>query len=224
MYTFECWNAPTAGKDAAGTNANNNLTNYYIKKFVFMGWNPSDVPIVSTTHSKFIVRWAQMMLTFAEAANQVVGPLNAVKYGMSPMTAIQYLRARKTYDGAAGICPVAPPAVPTVAQDPSLVNAANAGAATFDALIRNERRIELCFEGVRFYDLRRWTTDANWTSVINQPVHGAYITQTAPTTFTYNLNFVVQQRNFPSPWNPIPYQEMLRMSNLIQNDGWTSWN
>ena len=39
--------------------------------------------------------------------------------------------------------------------------------ATFDALVKNERRIETCFEGMRFYDLRRWTTDANWESVIN---------------------------------------------------------
>src|SRR5690606_40729622 len=29
----------------------------------------------------------------------------------------------------------------------------------FRELIRNERRLELCFEGFRFWDLRRWKTD-----------------------------------------------------------------
>jgi starch-binding outer membrane protein, SusD/RagB family len=225
MYTFENWNAgPTVGKDAAGTKTDNNRTNYYVKKYVFMGWNNSDVPPTGTNHSKFIVRWANMMLTFAEAANKVVGPLDATKYGMSARTAIQYLRNRKTYDGANGVCPVAPPTVPTAAQDPTLINTAAAGADAFDALIRNERRIETCFEGQRFYDLRRWTTDANWTTVLNAPVHGAYITQVNATTYTYNLNYVVEERNFTSPYNPIPYSEILRMNRLVQNDGWANWN
>jgi len=64
MYTFECWNAPIAspGKDAAGTKSDNNLTNYYIKKFVFMGWNPSDATVVSTYHSKFLIRYHKCYL------------------------------------------------------------------------------------------------------------------------------------------------------------------
>jgi hypothetical protein len=223
MYTFENWNEPTAtpGKDAANTKSDNTRTNYYIKKYVYMGWNPTASSPATTTHSKFIVRWAQMMLTFAEAANQVVGPLDATKYGMSPRTAIQYLRARNTYDGTAS----GRPAVPGAA-DAYLTAQAAAGKAAFDALVRNERRIETCFEGTRFYDLRRWTTDANWASVINSPVHGAYITRVAgpPVTYTYNLNYVVEARNFPSPYNPIPYSEMLRMNKLVQNEGWPSWN
>jgi hypothetical protein len=221
MYTFENWNEPTPGKDAAGTKSDNNRTNYYIKKYVYMGWNPTESSPASVTHSKFIVRWAHMLLVFAEAANKVVGPLDAVKYGMSARTAIQYLRARKTYDNANGLGP----AVPT-APDAYLTATAAAGAVAFDALVRNERRIETCFEGLRFYDLRRWTTDADWETVINSPVHGAYITQVpgTPVTYTYNLNYVVEERKFPSPYNPIPYSEVLKMSNLIQNDGWLSWN
>jgi hypothetical protein len=223
MYTFEEWNAPVAspGKDAANTSATTNRTNYYIKKFVFMGWNPSDAAPASSQHSKFCVRWAQMVLTFAEAANQVVGPLDATRYGMSARTAIQYMRARKSYDGVNGLCPAVP-----AAPDAYLTAQAAAGTAAFDALVRNERRIELCFEGTRFYDLRRWTTDANWSSVLNTTVHGAYITQVpgTPVTYTYNLAYPVETRNFSSPYNPIPYQEMLRMSKLVQNTGWTSWN
>lgn len=222
MYTFENWeDGPNgAGKDAAGTKPSNSLTNYYVKKFIYMGLNWEDgTKADKQPHSKFLIRWSHMLLTFAEAANQVVGPLDAAKYGMSARTAIQYLRARKTYDNANGI-DAAVPAAP----DAYLASVAAQGKAAFDALVKNERRIETCFEGIRFYDLRRWTTDADWESVINKNVHGAGVVQNADLTFSYNLNKEIAARNFVSPYNPIPYNECLRMSNLIQNEGWASWN
>lgn len=215
MYTFENWNTgPTIGKDAAGTKSDNTLTNYSIKKFVFMGWNPTDASPSSVTHCKFVIRWAHMVITFAEAANHVTHNPNTALYGMTPKAALQLLRVRKTYDNANGL-----PAV-----DPYLD--AQTTEVAFDALVKNERRIETCFEGMRFYDLRRWTTDSNWETVINAPVHGAYITQVAgtPATYIYDLTRVVSVRNFPSPYNPIPYSEILRMNKLVQNEGWPSWN
>lgn len=217
MYTFENWS--NGGKDAAGINPKNSLTNYHIKKFVFMGLNWSDASINRQPHSKFLIRWAHMLLTFAEAANHVVGPTDASRYGMSAQTAIQYLRARKTYDNVNGISAAVPGA-----PDAYLAEVAAAGQAAFDDLVRNERRIETCFEGIRFYDLRRWTTDANWQAVINAPVHGVSITQNPDLSFTYDFTYEADQRNFPSPYNPLPYNEILRMSNLEQNEGWPSWN
>jgi hypothetical protein len=221
MYTFENWNnGPNgAGKDAYGEKPTNSLTNYHIKKFIFAGLNWSDASINRQPHFRYLVRWEEMLLAFAEAANKVAGPLDATRYGMSARTAIQYLRARKTYDNANGLSPAVPGA-----PDAYLQGVANAGPDAFDALVRNERRITLCFEGVRFYDLRRWTTDANWQSVINQPVHGVTITQNPDLSFTYDFTYVADQRKFPSPYNPIPYNEILRMSNLEQNEGWSSWN
>jgi len=221
MYTFENWNdGPNGpGKDAYGVKLTNSLTNYHIKKFIFAGLNWSDASINRQPHYRYLIRWEQMLLTFAEAANKVVGPLDATRYGMSARTAIQYLRARKTYDNANGLSPAVPGA-----PDAYLQEVANAGPDAFDALVRNERRITMCFEGVRFYDLRRWTTDADWQTVINQPVHGVTITQNSDLSFTYDFTYVADQRKFPSPYNPIPYNEILRMSNLEQNEGWTSWN
>lgn len=217
MYTFENWNeGPTVGKDAAGTRSDNSRTNYHIKKYVYMNVNWSDATVVSAPHSRFIYRWAHFVLAFAEAANHVTHDPNVALYGLTPKAAIKYMRARNTYDNA----------VPTFkTTDPYLDEVSAAGEAAFDAFVKNERRIETCFEGMRFYDLRRWTTDANWESVINKEVHGAYIVQTAaPSTFTYNLNWPVEERNLPSPYNPIPYNEMMRMNKLVQNEGWSSWN
>lgn len=212
MYTFENWS--NGGKDAAGVSQNNSLTNYHIKKFVSMGLNWSDASVTRAAHSKFFIRWAHMVLAFAEAANHVTGNPNTALYGLSPKAAVAYLRTRKTYDNTNGLS----------ATDPYLTEVANAGETAFDAFVKNERRIETCFEGMRFYDLRRWTTDANWQTVINKPVHGAKITKNADNSFTYDLNFEIEPRLFQSPYLPIPYNEMLRNSALIQNEGWANWN
>jgi starch-binding outer membrane protein, SusD/RagB family len=214
MYTFENW--INGGKDAAGINSSNSLTNYHIKKFVFMGLNWTDASPNRQPHSKFFIRWEHMCLAFAEAANHVVGPTNAAKYGMSPETAIQYLRAKNTSDNANGISPVVPGA-----PDAYLAEVAAAGQAAFDILVKNERRIETCFEGMRFFDLRRWTTDL---TELNKNVHGTYITQKADLSFTYNLNYQVDKRSYSSAYLPIPYTEILKMSKLVQNEGWNGWN
>jgi hypothetical protein len=216
MYTFQNANEGVAlGKDAAGARSDNSRTNYHIKKFVYMGVNFSDATIVSAPHSRFLFRWSHFVLAFAEAANHVTKNPNTALYGLTPRDAIKYMRQRKTYDGV----------TPTFSvTDPYLVEVAAAGEVPFDAFVKNERRIETCFEGMRFYDLRRWTTDSNWESVINQPVHGAYVVNTGTNAYTYNLNWLVEERKLPSPYNPIPYNEMMRMSKLVQNDGWPSWN
>ena len=150
-------------------------------------------------------------------ANQVVGPTDDTRYGMSAKTAIQYLRARNTPDGKNGISMP----VPNEA-DAYLSEVASEGKEAFDALIKNERRIETCFEGIRFFDLRRWTTDL---TELNKAVHGAYILKNEDNvTFTYDLNNKVGSRSFSSAYLPIPYQEILRVNKLVQNEGWDGWD
>ncbi|MHA4741620.1 RagB/SusD family nutrient uptake outer membrane protein [Dyadobacter sp. MSC1_007] len=204
MYTFENWQN---AKDAAGP-AVNSRTNYHIKKMVFMGLNWSDNSINRQPHSKFFIRWEHMLLTFAEAANQVEGPSGA-KYGMSAKDAMAYLRKKDNTDGGKGFT-----------TDPYLTEISSQGKAAFDGFIKNERRIETCFEGLRFFDQRRWTT--NLTD-INKPTHMARIIRNSDGTFTYKLNEVVEARSYTSAFLPIPYDEILRMSSLVQNDGWETW-
>ncbi|GGH34647.1 carbohydrate-binding protein [Dyadobacter endophyticus] len=204
MYTFENWQN---AKDAAGP-AVNSRTNYHIKKMVFMGLNWSDNSINRQPHSKFFIRWEQMLLTFAEAANQVEGP-DGGKYGMSAKEAMEYLRKKENTDGGKGFD-----------TDPYFTEVAGKGKAAFNEFIKNERRLEMCFEGQRFFDLRRWTTNL---ADLNKPVRMAKITRNADGSFQYELDKVVESRSYASPFLPIPYDEMLRMSNLVQNDGWEAW-
>lgn len=208
MYTFETW--ANGGKDAAGVKVTNSLTNYHIKKNVFMGLNWSDASITRTNHTKMFIRWTHMVLNFAEAANKVVGPTDATKYGLSAKAAMAYLRTRTTYDGAA---------LYTTATDVYLTEVA-ADAVKFGNFVKDERRIETCFEGMRFFDLQRWSTTL---TDLNKSVHMAEITKNADASFTYNLNKEVETRAYKSAYLPLPYVEILRMSKLEQNEGWDGW-
>ena len=206
MYTFD---NSHGSADAAGERADNSRTNYHIKKFVYMGLNWSDQTINRQPHSKFFIRWAHMCLAFAEAANNAAGP-NTPVYGLTAQEAIRYLRARRTYDNTNGIT-----------TDPYLDEVSANGKAAFAEFVKNERRIETCFEGMRFYDLRRWTT--NLTD-LNNAVHGASVIKNPDNSFTYNLNVEIEPRIFNSAYLPIPYKEILKMPKLVQNEGWSGWN
>jgi len=205
QYTFEVNSED--GKDAAGRNSNNSLTNYYIKKFVYSGVNWSDNTISRMPHSLFHIRWAHLVLAFAEAANQLAGPTTPV-YGLSAKEAIGYLRSRTTYDGLSGFT-----------DDPYLEQIALSGKTAFDLFLRNERRIETCFEGHRFFDVQRWTTTLG---ELNRDVHGVSVTRNGA-SFNYNYDYVAGKRLFTSAFLPIPYNEAVNLSDMVQNEGWDSW-
>lgn len=206
QYTFENWS--NGGKDAAQVSSKNSLTNYHIKKFVYSGLNWTESSVNKMPHSKFYIRWAHMVLAFAEAANQIGGPMMQID-GLSAKKAISYLRGRNTYDGEAGIV-----------DDPYLDEISLAGKDAFDKFLRNERRIETCFEGKWFFDIRRWSTSLG---SLNKDIHGAAIVRNESGNFEYDLEHVVERRLFRSAYLPIPYKEMLNVKGLVQNEGWDSW-
>ena len=210
-YTFEAWfdeASNTNGKDAPGLNSVSR-TGYHIRKMVFpdLDWSSSNV--YKAPHVKHYYRWEHMLLAFAEAANEFEGP-NANSFGMSAKDAMKLLRSRQTYDGVS---------LPYASSDPYLDEAA-ISRETFRELIKNERRIEFCFEGQRFFDLRRWNTDV---SQINKPVHGIYVVKRADATLEYS-SMNVEERMFPSLYVPIPYKEILKSTQLEQNEGWNTWS
>jgi hypothetical protein len=82
-------------------------------------------------------------------------------------------------------------------------------------LIRNERRLELCFENNRFWDLRRWKAS------INETAKGVDIKTNSNGVTSYSV-VNVETRDYEDYmyYGPIPYSEILKWSNLQQNDGW----
>ena len=205
MYTF---NTAEGGADAPGR-VNTSPTGYYIRKFVYTGWNKADNSVETAQHCIFFLRWTHMVLAFAEAANNVVGPLDSETYGLSAKDALAYIRNRPTESGAKGI---------GAAGDPYLEECAARGFSAFDALVKNEWRIETCFEGYRFHNIRRWAKDV---SEINVPLHRIKIEQTGESR-TYAVE-ELERRQYPSLWMPLPYTEMRKAPLLEQNEGWETW-
>lgn len=204
MYVFD---TAEGGKDAPGL-VETSPTGYYIKKFVYLGWNKNDNSVSTAQSCIMYYRWTQMLLSFAEAANQVVGPLST-KYGMSAKEAIAYIRNRPLEDGSRGVGENG---------DPYLEQMALAGAQEFDKLIKNEWRVETCFEGYRFHNMRRW---ARSVDELNHDLHRVRITKTAGLpSYQYEK---LESRKYPSLWLPIPYMEVRKAPLMSQNEGWESW-
>ena len=176
-------------------------TGYYMRKLLRpdVNLNPSNITNQKSYDAR--IRWTEMFLDYAEAANEAVGPEAAVAGSKwTAKSVIKSLRER------AGIC--------AGVDDPYLDECAQSKEKMRE-LIRNERRLELCFENHRFYDLRRWQVDLN---KLNETVKGAEIS--APNAGFKTID--VEQRNYKQHqfFGPIPYSEILKYDALQQNSGW----
>jgi hypothetical protein len=155
-------------------------------------------------HYRPRIRTTEIYLNFAEAANEAWGSVSDPRgYGYTAYDIIRAVRRR-----ALGLV-----------NDPYLESIKTDKVAMRE-LIRNERRLELSFEGFRFYDLRRWKVAL---AKLNEPAKGLTISGTlvAP---VYGSPFEVEKRVFQNHmyYGPIPFNETLKFNNLLQNDGWNN--
>lgn len=87
------------------------------------------------------------------------------------------------------------------------------GSALMDK-IRQERRIELCFEGHRYFDIRRWGI----AEIGSKDAMGVIITKQADGTFAYQPATVQKRVWIPALYfYPIPRTELQRNPALTQN-------
>ncbi|HEY5368068.1 MAG TPA: RagB/SusD family nutrient uptake outer membrane protein [Hanamia sp.] len=88
------------------------------------------------------------------------------------------------------------------------------------ARLYNERRIELAFEGQRFFDIRRWKI----ADVIeNRPIYGMDITKNLTSgVSTYTPVLLLQKNTYQEKMNllPIATSEILKNPELKQPTGW----
>lgn len=157
------------------------------------------------------IRYTEIFLAYAEAANDAWGPEGkAPGVDYSAYDVIKMIRKR------AGIG-VAIPGV-TEGGDKYLEECKSSKEKMAE-LICNERRIELCFENKRFWDLRRWKMP------LDEPIMGMKVQldlKKNDGSLSY-IPFEVEGRKFDSSYQwygPIPMNEVLKWGNLRQNKGW----
>ena len=170
-------------------------TGYYLRKHL-----REDVYLSSTTqngqpHYSPRIRYTEIFLNYAEAANEAWGPTGSGEYDFSAYDVIKAIRQRAGVGADNG--------------DAYLESIKN-DQAKMRELIRNERRLELCFEGFRFWDMRRWKLN------LNETAKGIQITGN-----TYKVIDVENRKYEPyMTYGPIPYSEILKYNALEQNQGW----
>ncbi|GAB3641027.1 RagB/SusD family nutrient uptake outer membrane protein [Spirosoma arcticum] len=182
------------GRDRPGGNIVQTKTGYYLRKF--LADFASNSTYTNQSHNFVIFRYAETLLNYAEALNELNRPEDAVK---------QLIELRKRVaikpgtNGRYGI-------------------PAGIAQAELRSLIRNERRVELAFEEHRFWDVRRWKIAEQ---VLNAPLMGVQIVRNADMTFTYTPTQVATSLFQPkSYYLPLPYDETIKNLNLTQNEGW----
>lgn len=181
---------------ASGTNdginamENSTRTGYYMKKRLRMDVNCNPATPNNQIHYDPRIRATEMFLSYAEAANEAWGPKNGGSHAYSAYDVIKAIRHR------AGIT------------DDAYLDECAGSKEKMRELIHNERRLELCFENFRFWDVRRW----------KEKLDVAARGYDASTGEVFN----VENRNYKDYmiYCPIPYSEILKYSNLKQNKGW----
>ncbi|MEQ8474492.1 MAG: RagB/SusD family nutrient uptake outer membrane protein [Marinoscillum sp.] len=117
----------------AGAGQNLSRTGYFIKKFMDLSSNLDDWDNTGRETPWRYIRYAEVLLNFAEAQNEAVGPDVAGSGGLTATQAVNLVRNRSGMPDLVGL-----------------------NQSELRERIRNERRVELSFEEHRYYDVRRW--------------------------------------------------------------------
>lgn len=188
---MEMWDG---GKDYSSTNLIYTATRYYCRKY----WPEPYIRGQSGTALLNFVffRYAEILLNYAEAQNEAVGPDESV------YAAINQVRARLSVDM---------PPLP-----------AGLTRTEMRARIRNERAVELAFEDHRWYDIMRWKIG---TEVVATPMYGMNVVRNSNGSFTYSRVLLPNafQKVFLDHMHryPIPRQEIFKSNGVLtQNPGW----
>lgn len=146
FFTGNQWNAFQSGYSFTwGKGGNNNSqTGYNFRKLVDPAF--SSFPEFTAGQSFPLIRYAEVLLTYAEAQNEVSGPDQTI------YNALNLVRGRS--------------GMPNV--DQSKYNS----QTTLRDFIRNERRVELAMEGFRYIDIRRWNIAAQVMGSVYDATNG----------------------------------------------------
>lgn len=175
--------------DGIGFSENTTATGFNVKKYV----NVEDMGTPNNCGINIIyLRYAEVLLMYAEAKIE----LNQID--QSVLDAINAVRQRPDVN--------MPPIQNLLSQD------------DMRKIVRHERLVELAFEGLRYFDIRRWRIAEN---VIPGIIQGMTYNNDADQLVTISITGFLKifDKNRDYLW-PIPQTERLMNPSLTQNPGW----
>lgn len=159
--------------------------------------NPDAAPGENASGQNYIFyRYAEVLLNYAEAQNEAAGPDQSV------YDALNAVRNRSNL----------PDVEPGLTQE------------EMREVIRSERRVELCFEGKRYFDNKRWgVAETN----MGNPRHNMVIRNTVPSnnsgTWVYSVEEEVKYKaafELKQYMSPIPQDVIDQNPKIVQNPGY----
>ena len=186
---------PTPGSgsiDEVGLSQQATVSGYHFKKYVL---KEDQIDPYRCSINLTYIRYADVLLMFAEAENEINGPTNEA------YSAINQVRAR--------------------ARNSDILVLPDLNGLTKDQFreaVRKERRVELAGEGLRYFDLLRWKTAE---IVLNGTVHGMdYVDPNTSELKTVTVEVRQFNKNRNYLW-PVPSDELRLNPNLGgQNPGY----
>lgn len=180
-------------------------TGYYLRK----RWRGarSDKDIKYTYHDP-IIRVAELYLNYAECVNEAYGPMGKTgNYDITALEAVNIVRRRVNM--------------------PEVRSEYTAGTDVFRERVRNERNVELAFEGNHYYfDIRRWKTAPE---AMSQPLMGMYI-EKCDVSAAYPAGRKYERRAIPQNrqavwkdcmyWWPFPDEQANKLIVFKNNEKW----
>lgn len=174
---------------------NATTTGFYLKKLCNGAIDLSTSSKFTKSHHTYLnFRYGGALLDYAEAVYQYTGDADATMPGhtKTARSAVNEVRKR------AGM-----PNITVSGED-------------FWERLKNERFVELAFEGHRFWDVRRWKEGPKYFTSIKRAV----LTLNDDNTITYGEEEVKRDWNDRNYFYPIPQTEIMKNPNLKQNPGW----
>lgn len=180
------------------------ITGYFTKKLVNYENRivSGNISVIGYTFP--IVRLSDLYLMHAEAANEVKSAPDAEVYEY-----IQKVRHKAGLDANSDLVTT----WATHSNNPSKPTTKEG----MREIIRQERRIELSFEGQRYWDIRRMKLAGDYFA---KPIRGWNIVATDTEGFYQIKNIHFRDHLLKHYLWPISEDELLRNSKLIQNPGW----
>lgn len=183
---------------AKGALSEDGLQTYYTKTGYYSRKMCNDSTGTSATINRVypIMRYAEIILGYAEAQNELGNTETAVTY-------INMIRKRAGIDAGS---------------DNRYGIPAGISQTDLRRIIQNEYVVEFFHEGHFYYDTRRWKT-AEVTE--NQPLQGMYITKETNGKFTYKtITALAASFAKRAYFAPLPQSEIDKSATLEQNPGW----